>query len=90
MVWILTSVICVCQIVDLSVEVMTLRSELQQSQHEVEQDQDSLSFVDVNALSRDDAERLLIDCMKSNQFVKAVVAMRNLRYLLHTSITIEA
>ena len=67
--------------VDLSEEVMSLREDLLRAQEEVEADQEALAYiVDVNTLSRDDAEKLLIDCVNSKQFVKAVVAMRNLRW----------
>ena len=68
------------QVVDLSEEVMSLRADLRRAQEELEADQEALSYiVDVNTLSRNDAEKLLIDSITSSQFVKAVVAMRNFR-----------
>ncbi len=38
--------------------------------------------VDVSELSRDAAERLLVDCLTSAQFPRALTLMKNLRYQL--------
>ena len=37
--------------------------------------------VDVHDLSRDAAERLLVDCLTSKQFSRALHLMKNLRYV---------
>ena len=37
--------------------------------------------IDVHDLSRDAAERLLVDCLTSKQFSRALHLMKNLRYV---------
>ena len=76
------------QIGDLSQEVGELREELQRIQVDQQtgsgQSQSTASAapdVDVHDLSRDAAERLLVDCLTSKQFSRALHLMKNLRYV---------
>ena len=70
----------VYQIADLSRPVMELKEALQLAQLEMDLDQeDSFPPAPDEALGREGAERLLMDCLQNRQMTNAVHLMRHLR-----------
>ena len=72
-----------CQVVDLSDDVIHLKNELERvtARELTEAEGSQPVAIDTNTMSEEEAKKLLMDMLMEQQFARALVYMRKLRYV---------